>query len=70
MYGATEGSSMALAFAAGKGHLEIVRWLLEHTDPDLGWQDFQGKTSVQSATQGGHSEVAELLRQYAYGKPG
>ncbi|MER3484167.1 MAG: ankyrin repeat domain-containing protein [Meiothermus sp.] len=67
--GATEGSSMALGFAAGRGHIQVVRWLLENLELNLSWQNFQSKTPLQLATEGGHTAVAELLQQYAHGKP-
>lgn len=63
-YGAREGSSMALGLAVGRGYTDAVRWLLENTNPDLSWQNFQGKTPLQHALQGGHTVIADLLRQH------
>jgi ankyrin repeat protein len=64
-HGATEGSSTALSLAAGRGHTEVVRWLLEVASPDLNWQNFQGKTALQVALEAGHAAIADLLRQRA-----
>lgn len=60
-YEASEGASMALGFAAGRGHLEVAQWLLQNTKPDLGWQNFQGKTALELATEAGHTQIAELI---------
>lgn len=62
--GADQGSSMALGLAVGRGHTDAVRWLLENANPDLSWQNFQGKTLLQLATEGGHTTLADLLRQH------
>lgn len=61
---AREGSSMALGLAVGRGYSDAVRWLLENANPDLSWQNFQGKTLLQLATEGGHTTIADLLRQH------
>lgn len=61
---AREGSSMALGLAVGRGYSDAVRWLLENANPDLSWQNFQGKTPLQLATEGGHTTLADLLRQH------
>lgn len=58
---ALQGHDLALSLAATKGHTEAVRWLLSHTQPDLNWQNFQGKTARQIALEAGHSEIAQLL---------
>ena len=60
--GAREGTSMALSNAASKGHLEMARWLLDAGAPDLHWKNFQGKTALEIATEGGREEIAALLR--------
>lgn len=62
--GADQGSSMALGLAVGQGHTDAVRWLLENANPDLSWQNFQDKTLLQLAIEGGHTTLADLLRQY------
>jgi len=63
-HGAREGSSMALGLAVGRGNIDTVRWLLENANPDLSWQNFQGKTPLQLATEGGHTTIADLLGQH------
>ncbi|GIW34271.1 ankyrin repeat domain-containing protein [Meiothermus sp.] len=63
-HGAQEGSSMALGLAVGRGHTDAVRWLLENANPNLSWQNFQGKTPLQLAIESGHTVIADLLRQY------
>ncbi|MCC6458120.1 MAG: ankyrin repeat domain-containing protein [Caldilineaceae bacterium] len=63
--GAKTGMSMALSNAVSKGHLEMTRWLLENGAPDIEWQNFQGKTALQIATEQGNAEIAELLRAYS-----
>lgn len=62
--GARAGASMALHHAARLGHAGLVRWLLDHADPDLGWRDFQGKTALESAMGRGDDAMATLLRAH------
>lgn len=59
--GAREGVSFALHNAARAGDAAIVRYLMEHDAPDLGWTDFAGKTAAEVAAAGGHDEVLALL---------
>lgn len=44
---------------------EVARWLLEHTQPDLSWQNFQGKTALQQAQEAGHTAIVELIQQHS-----
>lgn len=60
--GARDGSAPALHNAIGRGHTELARWLLEHTSPDLSWQNFRGETALDVATRCGAEEIAQLLR--------
>lgn len=62
-HGAREGSGMALGLAVSRGDTAVVRWLLEHTHPDLGWKNFQGKTAMDIALEAGHEEMVALLRE-------
>ena len=49
--------------AAKRGHVKIVRLLLEH-DADCDIQDDDGRTPLIHATVGGYAEVAGLLLSY------
>lgn len=62
--GAHEGESMALANAVAAGHKGVVAWLLEYADPDLAWLNWQGKTALDVALEGGQTAIADLLRSY------
>jgi len=62
--GARTGASAALGNAVSKGHTEVVRWLLRHASPNLAWKNFQGKTALTLAEEGGHEEIARLLREH------
>ncbi len=62
--GATAGDSMALSNAVGRQDVKMVRWLLENTDPDLAWKNFQGNTVLDTALVGGATDVADALRAY------
>jgi uncharacterized protein len=62
--GATAGASAALGNAVSKGHTELVRWLLRQASPNLEWKNFQGKTLLALAEEGGVQEIARLLREH------
>lgn len=54
------GKATALHRAAGQGHVEVAKLLLEHrADPHL--VDDDGKTPLHKAAEGNHSEVCRLL---------
>jgi uncharacterized protein len=63
-HGARAGVSAALHNAVSLEHAELVRWLLEHGDPDLTWQNYQGKTALTTATERGLEPIAQLLREH------
>jgi ankyrin repeat protein len=63
-HGARAGMSAALHNAVSQGHEELVRWLLQHGDADLGWKNFQGKTALMIATERGWEPIAQLLRAH------
>ncbi|MFL5807235.1 MAG: ankyrin repeat domain-containing protein [Roseiflexaceae bacterium] len=63
-HGAHTGMSAALHNAVSQGHEELMRWLLAHGDPDLGWKNFQGKTALTIATERGWGPIAEVLRAH------
>ncbi len=60
--GALEGQNLALSLAVGKGHQGAVGWLLEHTQTDPTWKNFQGKTALEQASEAGHSQIVALLQ--------
>lgn len=62
--GATEGASLALANAVARRDVPMVRWLLENTDPDLAWQNHQGRTVLDTALAMEATDVADALRAY------
>lgn len=67
--GARGGMSSALSSAVSKGHLDMVRWILEHGEPDLGWKNFQGKTAMDIAVERGAEDIARLLRAHGAQDP-
>ena len=50
----------ALMWAAGMGHAETVRLLLQH-GADASLSDDRGKTAAQMAREAGHAKVADML---------
>jgi ankyrin repeat protein len=62
--GATSGASPALCLAVNKGHLDMSRWLLENSSPDLTWKNFQGKTALEIANDNGSREIAKMLIEH------
>lgn len=60
---ALEGQDLALSMAVSKGYTPIVRWLLEHTQPDPKWKNFQGKTVLEQAQEAGNEEIIQLLEK-------
>jgi ankyrin repeat protein len=54
------GGRTALAMSSSRGHLEVIRWLIETGSPlEIG--DNDGKTALMKALIQGHLDVAELL---------
>jgi ankyrin repeat protein len=62
--GAHEGESFALHNAVSFGYEPLARWLLDNTQPDLTWKNWQDKTALQAATERGDEGVEKLLRQH------
>ena len=59
-HGGGEGASDGLVLAAQKGHLDMVKWLLDHgADPDT--KNWQGKTALELATEGGFEDMVKVL---------
>ena len=63
--GAQAGISFALGNAVTLGHVDLTRWLLAHTRPDLAWKNFQGKTPLEIALESNQAEIVELLQNHA-----
>src|SRR3954447_256541 len=61
--GGGEGMNAALHGAITHGRTNMVRWLLDHGVTDLNAPDFEGKTPLQSATDRGETEIADMLRE-------
>lgn len=61
--GAQEGASPALSNAVSKGHADLARWLLNNSDADPNWQNFQGKTALDLARERGDDALIALLTQ-------
>ncbi len=62
--GASEGLAFALHNAVLFHHDDLVRWLLENTQPDLSWKNWQGKTALTVALEGGFESMAALLKEH------
>ena len=62
--GAEGGISYALHNAVVSGHVELAKWILENTDPDLSWKNFEGKTILSVASEQGEKELQDLLRSH------
>jgi ankyrin repeat protein len=60
-HGAQEGASSALSNAVGKGHANLARWLLNNSDADPNWQNYQGKTALDLARERGDDALIALL---------
>jgi ankyrin repeat protein len=61
--GGGAGQDAALHGAVSHGRTEMVRWLLGRgADPNT--LDFAGKTTLRAALDGGHTEIADLLRAH------
>ncbi len=62
--GATSGSSMALTIATDIGDTEIIKMLLESTEPDLAWKNMKGKTALEIAQGNNQDDIVSLLERY------
>jgi ankyrin repeat protein len=62
--GAREGEAFALHNAVSFGYEPLARWLLENTQPDLTWKNWQEKTALQVARERGDEGIEKLLRQH------
>ena len=62
--GAEAGVSYALHNAVASEHVELAKWILENTRPDLTWKNFEGKTILAVAIEQGNQELQELLHSH------
>jgi ankyrin repeat protein len=62
--GAIEGDSFALSNAVSFGHQPLARWLLENTQADLAWKNWEEKTALTLAVTRGDEDMEKLLRQH------
>lgn len=62
--GAQAGLSSALHNAASKGDETLVRWLLENSQPDLSWRNFQEQTALSVARKRKFESIAQLLQAH------
>lgn len=62
--GGREGISSALFGAIRFGHLAMAQWLVDHGATDFTQLDFQGKTALAAAEEGGHHAIADVLRRH------
>lgn len=57
-----QAGTTALISACDRGHIDIVRILLEDPDCDINLTDKGGRSALSLATQASHTEIADLLR--------
>jgi len=60
--GAEAGVSYALHNAVTLQHVELTKWILENTKPDLTWKNYEGKTALAVAVEQGNQELQDVLR--------
>jgi ankyrin repeat protein len=61
-HGGGEGIDTALHGAVNFGHIEMVKWLLEHGVTNVNAPNYEQKTPLRVATELGYTDIAELLR--------
>ena len=61
--GANSGASMALNIAIEVDDLEIIKMLLERTEPDLTWKNMKGKTALEIARENNQDAIVALLER-------
>lgn len=63
--GALEGASLALANAVSAGYAPLVTWLLENSDADPAWRNWQDKTALDVALENGYEAITGILRAHS-----
>ena len=61
--GANRSIPLALANAVMKGHVKMARWLMEISQPDFTWKNFEGKTLLTIAGETRNKEMLAMLRE-------
>ena len=62
--GAQEGLAFALSNAVMLNDEPTTRWLLENTEPDLSWKNWEQKTVLAVAITTGNEAITTLLRAH------
>ena len=62
-HGGRDGIDAALHAAIRFGHAGMVKWLLVNGVQNVNVPNFEGKTPLKVAVEGGHEEIARLLRE-------
>jgi ankyrin repeat protein len=62
--GADRSLPLALANAVMKGHVKMARWLMEISQPDFTWKNFEGKTLLTIAGETRNEEMLTMLREH------
>ncbi|MDQ6695525.1 MAG: ankyrin repeat domain-containing protein [Chloroflexota bacterium] len=62
-HGGAEGMDGALHAAVKSAHLGMVKWLLDNGVKDVNIGNFDGKTPLAMAIQGGHKDIAALIEE-------
>jgi ankyrin repeat protein len=62
--GCKHGFNFALHGAINYGHVDMVKWLLEHGVKDATTKDFQGKTPLDKAREKEQQEIIQLLEAF------
>lgn len=60
--GGGEGANHAVHGAVMYGHLDMVKWLLNHGVSNINSPNHEGKTPLKVALEQGQTEIADLLR--------
>jgi hypothetical protein len=59
--GATAGMSLALGNAVTHGDARMARWIIENGNPDLNWNNYEGKDLLTLAGETGKPDMLALL---------
>ena len=65
-----ETGGTALHVAIYRGNVDIVRFILEHANPDLSARDRLGRDAVHIAVESGHPVIGTMILSRAAGDAG